>query len=47
MNLVIDDAIEITLASKDPEGKPVAESRRGLGQVLLKGDNVSVMHSLQ
>ncbi|KAF2835230.1 Sm-like ribonucleoprotein [Patellaria atrata CBS 101060] len=42
MNLVIDDAVEIKLATKDK-----AESRRQLGQILLKGDNVSLIQSLQ
>ncbi|KAF7845814.1 hypothetical protein BT93_L0486 [Corymbia citriodora subsp. variegata] len=42
MNLVIDDAIEVKQPTKtDPE-----ESRRSLGQILLKGDNVSLIQSL-
>jgi len=36
MNLVIDDAVEIKLATKTEE-----ETRRQLGQILLKGDNVT------
>lgn len=58
MNLVIDDAIEVKLATNTDE-----ESRRELGtlstlirpipinvksgQILLKGDNVSLIQSLQ
>jgi len=42
MNLVIDDAVEVKLATKTEE-----ESRRQLGQILLKGDNVSLIQSLQ
>jgi len=60
MNLVIDDAVEVKLATKSEE-----ESRRSLGklrdldweitesltafpgQILLKGDNVSLIQSLQ
>ncbi|KAI1911697.1 hypothetical protein LOZ53_004748 [Ophidiomyces ophidiicola] len=42
MNLVIDDAVEVTLATKDQ-----AEKRRQLGQILLKGDNVSLIQALQ
>ncbi|KAF1948599.1 Sm-like ribonucleo protein, partial [Byssothecium circinans] len=42
MNLVIDDAEEVTLAKKD-----TAEQRRKLGQVLLKGDNISLIQQLQ
>ncbi|KAF2661923.1 small nuclear ribonucleoprotein E [Lophiostoma macrostomum CBS 122681] len=42
MNLVIDDAVEVSLAQKD---KP--ESRRSLGQILLKGDNISLIQQLQ
>ncbi|KAL7272213.1 mRNA splicing protein sme1 [Rhizina undulata] len=42
MNIVIDDAVEVKLATKD-----VAEKRRQLGQILLKGDNVSLIQSLQ
>ncbi|KAK2630448.1 hypothetical protein QTJ16_001268 [Diplocarpon rosae] len=41
MNLVIDDAIEVKQATKTNE-----ESRRSLGQILLKGDNVSLIQSL-
>lgn len=61
MNLVIDDAVEVQLATRDgPEkrrqlGKP--DSPRGpqafhahahlcIGQILLKGDNVSLIQSL-
>ncbi|KAI0204956.1 small nuclear ribonucleoprotein E [Astrocystis sublimbata] len=39
MNLVIDDAVEVKQVSKtNPE-----EKRRELGQILLKGDNVSLI----
>jgi len=41
MNLVIDDAVEVQLATKTEE-----ESRRQLGQILLKGDNVSLIQML-
>lgn len=41
MNLVIDDAIEVTLPTKDK-----SETRRQLGQILLKGDNVSLIQAL-
>jgi len=42
MNLVIDDAVEVKVATKTE-----TESRRNLGQILLKGDNVSLIQSLQ
>ncbi|KAH7120787.1 LSM domain-containing protein [Dendryphion nanum] len=42
MNLVIDDAVEITLAKKD-----APEERRKLGQILLKGDNIALIQSVQ
>jgi small nuclear ribonucleoprotein E len=42
MNLVIDDAVEVKQATKTSE-----ERRRSLGQILLKGDNVSLIQSLQ
>jgi small nuclear ribonucleoprotein E len=42
MNLVIDDAIEVTLAKKDQP-----EERRNVGQILLKGDNISLIQQLQ
>lgn len=39
MNLVIDDAVEVKQITKtNPE-----EKRRQLGQILLKGDNVSLI----
>ncbi|KAK3060386.1 hypothetical protein LTS18_008651, partial [Coniosporium uncinatum] len=38
MNLVIDEAVEVKQATKT-EG----ESRKKLGQILLKGDNVSLI----
>ncbi|KAK0743939.1 hypothetical protein B0T18DRAFT_439647 [Schizothecium vesticola] len=42
MNLVIDDAIEVKQVSKTNP----TETRRNLGQILLKGDNVSLIQSL-
>jgi len=42
MNLVVDDAVEVRLATKTEE-----EKRRQLGQILLKGDNVSLIQALQ
>ncbi|MCJ1283191.1 mRNA splicing protein sme1 [Xylographa opegraphella] len=42
MNLVIDDAVEVKQATKTEE-----EKRRSLGQILLKGDNVSLIQALQ
>ncbi|EFR04572.1 LSM domain-containing protein [Nannizzia gypsea CBS 118893] len=42
MNLVVDDAVEVKLATKTE-----AESRRQLGQILLKGDNVSLIQTVQ
>ena len=42
MNLVIDSAVEVRQATaKEPE------ARRTLGQILLKGDNVSLIQELQ
>ncbi|KAJ0385930.1 hypothetical protein COL922a_005397 [Colletotrichum nupharicola] len=42
MNLVIDDAVEVKQVTKtNPE-----ELRRPLGQILLKGDNVSLIQSV-
>ncbi|KAF1344141.1 sm snRNP core protein Sme1 [Delphinella strobiligena] len=42
MNLVVDDAFEVKQPTKnDPD-----ESRRPLGQILLKGDNVSLIQTL-
>ncbi|KAL5614630.1 hypothetical protein BROUX41_004729 [Berkeleyomyces rouxiae] len=42
MNLVLDDAVEVKIVSKtNPE-----ETRRSLGQILLKGDNVSLIQSV-
>ncbi|KAL2264367.1 hypothetical protein VTK26DRAFT_5793 [Humicola hyalothermophila] len=42
MNLVIDDAVEVKQVTKANE----TETRRPLGQILLKGDNVSLIQSL-
>ncbi|KAF1813336.1 putative small nuclear ribonucleo protein SmE [Eremomyces bilateralis CBS 781.70] len=42
MNLVIDDAVEVKLATKNQE-----ETKRPLGQILLKGDNVSLIQMVQ
>ncbi|PQE15409.1 small nuclear ribonucleo E protein [Rutstroemia sp. NJR-2017a BVV2] len=41
MNLVLDDAVEVKLATKTD-----AEKRRPLGQILLKGDNVSLIQDI-
>lgn len=41
MNLVIDNAVEVKQATKTDE-----EKRRDLGQILLKGDNVSLIQAL-
>jgi small nuclear ribonucleoprotein E len=59
MNLVIDDAVEVQLATRDaPEkrrqlGKILDDiplrrnlADRFLGQILLKGDNVSLIQAL-
>ncbi|KAM7199904.1 hypothetical protein V8F20_005553 [Naviculisporaceae sp. PSN 640] len=42
MNLVIDDAVEVKQKLKPGD----EESSRPLGQILLKGDNVSLIQSL-
>ncbi|KAI9663047.1 MAG: mRNA splicing protein sme1 [Bathelium mastoideum] len=42
MNLVIDDAFEVKQPTK---GSP-EETRRPLGQILLKGDNVALIQSM-
>ncbi|KAL2135730.1 hypothetical protein VTI74DRAFT_7100 [Chaetomium olivicolor] len=42
MNLVIDDAVEVKQITKTND----TETRRPLGQILLKGDNVSLIQSL-
>lgn len=42
MNLVIDDAVEVKQITKTND----KETRRNLGQILLKGDNVSLIQSL-
>jgi small nuclear ribonucleoprotein E len=42
MNLVIDDAIEVKQITKTND----TETKRHLGQILLKGDNVSLIQSL-
>ncbi|KAK4163173.1 hypothetical protein QBC43DRAFT_213476 [Cladorrhinum sp. PSN259] len=41
MNLVIDDAVEVKQITKTND----TETRRPLGQILLKGDNVSLIQS--
>jgi small nuclear ribonucleoprotein E len=41
MNLVIDDAVEVRQATKTE-----SEKRRALGQILLKGDNVSLIQAV-
>ncbi|KAF2763129.1 small nuclear ribonucleoprotein SmE [Pseudovirgaria hyperparasitica] len=40
MNLVIDDAVEVKVDPKEGQ-----EPRRKLGQILLKGDNVSLIQT--
>ncbi|KAK4100308.1 LSM-domain-containing protein [Parathielavia hyrcaniae] len=42
MNLVIDDAVEVKQITRTND----TETRRPLGQILLKGDNVSLIQSL-
>ncbi|KAK3390252.1 small nuclear ribonucleoprotein E-like protein [Podospora didyma] len=42
MNLVVDDAVEIKQITKTND----KETRRELGQILLKGDNVSLIQSM-
>ncbi|KAK5660547.1 hypothetical protein OQA88_13097 [Cercophora sp. LCS_1] len=42
MNLVIDDAVEVKQITKTND----KETRRHLGQILLKGDNVSLIQSM-
>ncbi|RDA89817.1 hypothetical protein CP533_0868 [Ophiocordyceps camponoti-saundersi (nom. inval.)] len=44
MNLVIDDAYEVKLDPKKPGEE--GEERKPLGQILLKGDNVSLIQSI-
>ncbi|PHH77703.1 hypothetical protein CDD82_3383 [Ophiocordyceps australis] len=41
MNLVLDDAYEVSQKKDDDKAQ-----RKPLGQILLKGDNVSLIHSL-
>ncbi|PFH60900.1 hypothetical protein XA68_10145 [Ophiocordyceps unilateralis] len=43
MNLVIDDAYEIKVDPKNQGDEP--EERKPLGQILLKGDNVTLIQS--
>ncbi|PNY27531.1 Uncharacterized protein TCAP_02549 [Tolypocladium capitatum] len=43
MNLVIDDAIEVAQNDHNTD----SGSRKPLGQILLKGDNVSLIQSLK
>jgi len=43
MNLVIDDAVEVKLPTKENEDG----SRRRLGQILLKGDNVALIQMVE
>lgn len=59
MNLVIDDAVEVKQATKTVEEKrrelgmkrfPTlvrSKANSGAGQILLKGDNVSLIQALQ
>ncbi|KAF5591659.1 small nuclear ribonucleoprotein E [Fusarium pseudoanthophilum] len=42
MNLVIDEAVEVKQVTKTNE----KETRRPLGQIMLKGDNISVVQNL-
>ncbi|KAJ6783820.1 hypothetical protein PWT90_10555 [Aphanocladium album] len=42
MNLVLDDAVEVRQITKTND----KETRRSLGQILLKGDNVSLIQNL-
>ncbi|KAF9777970.1 hypothetical protein IL306_004284 [Fusarium sp. DS 682] len=42
MNLVIDEAVEVKLVTKTNE----KETRRPLGQIMLKGDNVSLIQNV-
>ncbi|EWG49409.1 small nuclear ribonucleoprotein E [Fusarium verticillioides 7600] len=42
MNLVIDEAVEVKQVTKTNE----KETRRSLGQIMLKGDNVSLIQNL-
>ncbi|KAI5457643.1 hypothetical protein BGZ63DRAFT_64271 [Mariannaea sp. PMI_226] len=42
MNLVIDDAVEVRQKTKTND----KETRRSLGQIMLKGDNVSLIQNL-
>ncbi|KAF5663288.1 small nuclear ribonucleoprotein E [Fusarium denticulatum] len=42
MNLVIDEAVEVKQVTKTNE----KETRRPLGQIMLKGDNVSLIQNL-
>jgi small nuclear ribonucleoprotein E len=41
MNLVIDDAVEVATKKDAPE------ERRKIGQILLKGDNISLIQQIQ
>ncbi|KAF4119706.1 small nuclear ribonucleoprotein E [Geosmithia morbida] len=43
MNLVLDDAVEVKQITKTND----KETRRSLGQIMLKGDNVSLIQSIQ
>ncbi|KAK0385931.1 hypothetical protein NLU13_7106 [Sarocladium strictum] len=42
MNLVLDDAVEVRQVTKTNP----TETRKNLGQILLKGDNVSLIQSV-
>ena len=57
MNLVIDDAVEVQLPTKDSSGRrrqlgelKITQKRSTtdtqLGQILLKGDNVSLIQAI-
>ncbi|QIX00957.1 hypothetical protein AMS68_006474 [Peltaster fructicola] len=49
MNLVLDEAVEITMPTKqnpNPQDRD-DKGRRELGQILLKGDSVSLIQALE
>lgn len=58
MNLVLDDAVQVSMATRDTEEKRrplgrflqsevVGETNHHIGQILLKGDNVTLIQSLE
>ncbi|EQK99101.1 sm snRNP core protein Sme1 [Ophiocordyceps sinensis CO18] len=46
MNLVIDDAVEVKQPPRGAAKDEAEEPRKPLGQILLKGDNVSLIQTL-